>query len=178
MDFWKSTKQEEAVEYVVAEDIATDEGLERYKRNKRGQLLLLINLQSEGRQATAELLEALIGIGIYLIPSVNSKGRATLKILPIIGKGYFGSIENWEQWRGAMLEDKVACRELAYIIDKAVSGQCNYDDCALRKVATKKGSKPKCQRKIDCLFVSPKCEYAEHMFEDSCLAGKARQSVE
>ena len=84
-------EQDEAVEYVTAEDIAAAD--ESYKKNFRGQLLMLINLQAEGRNETAEVLEALIRIGVYFLP-VNRKGKATLKMLTIVGAGHFKSIES------------------------------------------------------------------------------------
>ena len=157
------TEQDEAVEYVTAENIAAAD--ESYKKNFRGQLLMLLNLQAEGRNETAELLEALIRIGVYFVPTINRKGRATLKMLPIVGAGHFKSIESWQQWRDVMLKSDVVKRDLAYIVDRAVNSRCHYDDCSLRKFSSEKDKKFKCDFKADCLFVNPTCDYAEQMFE-------------
>ena len=174
MNFGKKKRQSEKIEYLAAEDIATGEGLEKYKRNFRGQVLMLINLQAEGRNETAEVLKALIGIGIYFKPTVDRKGRATLKMLPIIGKGYFQSIESWEQWRREMLKNEVVKRDMVHIVSKATSGCCRYDECALNKGYSEKDKEPQCQFKADCLFVNPKCEYAEQIFEQHYSAQKHR----
>ena len=169
------TEQDEAIEYVTAEDIAAAD--ESYKKNFRGQLLMLLNLQAEGRNETAEVLEALIRIGVYFVSTVNRKGKATLKMLPIVGAGHFKSIESWQQWRDVMLKSNVIKRDMSYIVDRAANGRCHYNDCSMRRFSSEKGKKFKCDFKADCLFVSPMCDYAEQMFEKHYSKLK-QQSIE
>ena len=155
------------IEYIESEDISLM-SFENYAENQKLQILLLINLKSEGKNDTYNVLNIMVRCGSLL---VRDKGK--LKILPIIGKGHW-TINSWKKFRNETLKYEFVKNELADVIQRLEEGKLHYDACVMQSVSTNP-RKPVCKFKADCIFCD--CGYAASKYLDKIKNEYERYSI-
>ena len=159
--------EKEEIKYIESEDISSM-SFENYAENRKLQMLLLINLKSEGKNDTYNVLNIMVRCGSLL---VRDKGK--LKILPIIGKRHW-AINSWKKFRNETLKYEFVKNELADVIQRLEEGKLHYDACVMQSVSTNP-RKPVCKFKADCIFCD--CGYAASKYLDKIKNEYERYSI-